>query len=146
MTQSKKIILIVIFGVLANIGLFMNAGYFSHDEIGWGIKAISSSSIHDIKYYNIFNYNEFHYRPLNFNLWLLSSYYLFDTPQLFHLALLCCGMVNAALFYFIIRHFTFSCFREWMDRNNCRCILVDVLLYFVSPFFTFHFDICEKFK
>ncbi|HFK5710996.1 hypothetical protein [Enterobacter roggenkampii] len=106
MTQSKKIILIVIFGVLANIGLFMNAGYFSHDEIGWGIKAISSSSIHDIKYYNIFNYNEFHYRPLNFNLWLLSSYYLFDTPQLFHLALLCCGMVNAALFYFIIRHFT----------------------------------------
>ncbi|WP_250902257.1 hypothetical protein [Enterobacter asburiae] len=106
MTPSNKVILIIIFGILANIGLFMNAGYFSHDEIGWGVKAISSVSIHDIKYYNIFNYNEFHYRPLNFNLWLLSSYYFFDTPQLFHLVLLCCGLANAVLFYFIINHFT----------------------------------------
>ncbi|QLR43842.1 glycosyltransferase family 39 protein [Enterobacter sp. RHBSTW-00994] len=103
MTLANKITLIIIFGIIANIGLFMNPGYFSHDEIGWGLKAIAANNLSDIKFYNIFEYNDFHYRPLNFNLWLISSYYLYDTPQVFHLALLICGVINAILIYYIIK-------------------------------------------
>ncbi|MCS2161491.1 glycosyltransferase family 39 protein [Scandinavium sp. H11S7] len=103
MTLANKITLVIVFGIIANIGLFMNPGYFSHDEIGWGLKAIAAHNLSDIKYYNIFEYNDFHYRPLNFNLWLISSYYFFDSPQLFHFALLFCGIINAVFIYFIIK-------------------------------------------
>lgn len=103
MKITKNIVIIIVIALLANAGLYMNAGYFSHDEIGWGLKAISAHSLADINFYNIFNYTEFHYRPLNFNLWLLTSYYLFDIPQVFHLVLLCFGIINAILIYLILR-------------------------------------------
>lgn len=104
MNSWTKTSIIFIFGILFSLGLFMNPGYFSHDEIGWGIKATSESSVFDIKYYNIFNYDEFHYRPLNFNLWLLTSYYLFDTPQLYHLVLVLFGVINAVFIFFILKN------------------------------------------
>lgn len=81
----------------------MNPGYFSHDEIGWGIKAISQSSLLNIEYYNLFHYDEFHYRPLNFNLWLFTSYYLFEIPQLYHFVLVFFGLINSTLLYFFIK-------------------------------------------
>lgn len=99
----RKSLFIFAFGILVSLGLIMNPGYFSHDEIGWGIKATSKMSLFDIDYYNIFNYKEFHYRPLNFNVWLFSSYYLFDTPQLYHLALLSFGLINSILVFYILK-------------------------------------------
>ncbi|MGB5855869.1 MAG: hypothetical protein WBH20_11505 [Oceanisphaera sp.] len=104
MNNITKMSMIFIVGLLLSLGLFMNPGYFSHDEVGWGVNAISASSVFDIEYYNIFNYAEFHYRPLNFNLWLFTSYYLFDTPQLYHLFLVCCGLINSVLVYLILKN------------------------------------------
>lgn len=103
MSDWNRVGLIFLIGMFMSIGLFMNPGYFSHDEIGWGIKAISEKSLSDINYYNIFHYNEFHYRPLNFNLWLLTSYYLFEFPQLYHLFLVLFGLVNSTLIYFFLK-------------------------------------------
>ncbi|ALR77300.1 glycosyltransferase family 39 protein [[Enterobacter] lignolyticus] len=108
MMPVNKIAIIIAFGIIANIGLFMNAGYFSHDEIGWGIRAISANNLMEIKYFHLLDYNKFHYRPLNFNIWLASSYYLYEVPQLFHFFLLLCGLVNAILFYFIIKYFVYE--------------------------------------
>ncbi|MGL4336926.1 MAG: glycosyltransferase family 39 protein [Turicibacter sp.] len=82
----------------------MNPGYFSHDEIAWGIKAASKSSLFDIDYYNIFHYNEFHYRPLNFNLWLLTSHYLFEFPQLYHFFVVLFGVLNSIIVYFFLQN------------------------------------------
>lgn len=103
MIDLKKIGFIFLFGLIISLGLFMNPGYFSHDEIGWGIKAASVDLLSDIKYYNIFHYNEFHYRPLNFNLWLLTSYYLFEYPQTYHLLLVFFGLINASLIYLFLK-------------------------------------------
>lgn len=104
MNNVVKFSIIFTIGLLLSLGLIMNPGYFSHDEVGWGVKAISASSVFNIEYYNVFNYAEFHYRPLNFNLWLFTSYYLFDTPQLYHLFLVCCGLVNSVLIYLILKN------------------------------------------
>lgn len=104
MNSYLKLVIIFICGLLFSAGLFMNAGYFSHDEIAWGLKTISSQSVFDLNYYNIFHYDEFHYRPLNFNLWLLTSYYFFEIPQLFHLFLLCMGLINSVLIYLILKN------------------------------------------
>lgn len=103
MINVKKIGFIFLVGLVMSLGLFINPGYFSHDEIGWGIKATSVGTLSDIKYYSIFHYNEFHYRPLNFNLWLLTSYYLFEHPQLYHLLLVFFGLVNASLIYSFLK-------------------------------------------
>ena len=99
---NRNLLFLAILAFLFNIGLVMNPGYFSHDELGWGYKTFERS-LSDIPWYNILEYKEFHYRPLNFNLWLFLSYYFFDTPQLFHLVLLTLGLVNSYLLYLILR-------------------------------------------
>lgn len=104
MISVKKTWLIFLIGLVMSLGLFINPGYFSHDEIGWGVKATSVGALSDIKYYSIFHYNEFHYRPLNFNLWLLTSYYLFEHPQLYHLLVVFFGLVNASLIYSFLKN------------------------------------------
>lgn len=103
MISVNRIWLIFLVGLIMSLGLFINPGYFSHDEIGWGVKATSVGALSDIKYYSIFHYNEFHYRPLNFNLWLLTSYYLFERPQLYHLLVVFFGLVNASLVYYFLK-------------------------------------------
>lgn len=50
----------------------MNPGYFSHDEISWGLKALDSNNFN---FSHVSSYDDFHYRSLNFNLWLLLSHY-----------------------------------------------------------------------
>ena len=88
-------------GIVLNIGIAMNPGYFSHDEISWGLK-VFDVGFNQIEFSSIFSYNDFHYRPLNFNLWLFLSYFLYDKPQLFHFFVLCWGVVNSILFYSVM--------------------------------------------
>lgn len=104
MSYKLKIFPLFLLSLLLSIGLFMNPGYFSHDEIAWGIKAISKSSLFDIEFYNIFHYDEFHYRPLNFNLWLLTSHYLFGFPQLYHFVVVLFGILNGIIIYLFLQN------------------------------------------
>ncbi|OEE68103.1 hypothetical protein A1OO_20460 [Enterovibrio norvegicus FF-33] len=103
MSDWKRVSLIFIAGLIMSLGLIMNPGYFSHDEISWGIKATSGNSLSDISFYNIFHYNEFHYRPLNFNSWLITSYYLYELPQLYHFLIVLFGLTNTVLVYFFLK-------------------------------------------
>lgn len=70
-------------GILGQLLLAGNPGYFSHDELQWGYAA-SGSRLADLPWMAWSAIDEFQYRPLTFNLWLVASYFLFDTPQAFH--------------------------------------------------------------
>ena len=123
--ESLTFTIIFLLGIFLNIGLALNSGYFSHDEMGWGDKAMVGS-LADLPFYSILGWDEFHYRPLNFNLWLVLSYYFFDLPQVFHLVILMLGTLNSYLFYLIVR-----------NETTVKLALPVVLFSFIAPSIVF---------
>ena len=63
--------------------LLANPGWFSHDELGWAALA-DVGSLRDLPWQPWLGIDHFQYRPLTFNLWLLLSHALHDSPHLFH--------------------------------------------------------------
>ena len=76
--------------------LWLNPGYFSHDELQWAARA-SGPTLAGLPWQGFGDWQVFQYRPLTFNLWLLLSRALFDVPQAFHLLLVMLGTINALL-------------------------------------------------
>ncbi|HDO0990806.1 TPA: hypothetical protein P2M87_003869, partial [Aeromonas salmonicida] len=104
-SDARASCIIFIIGIFFSLGIIMNPGYFSHDEISWGLKAIGSNNFN---FSHVLSYDDFHYRPLNFNLWLLLSHYFFDFPQLFHLIILSWGLANSIIFYLVLIRLDFE--------------------------------------
>ncbi|HGY5297545.1 TPA: hypothetical protein ACNU26_002825 [Aeromonas salmonicida] len=104
-SDARASCIIFIIGIFFSLGIIMNPGYFSHDEISWGLKAIGSNNFN---FSHVLSYDNFHYRPLNFNLWLLLSHYFFDFPQLFHLIILSWGLANSIIFYLVLIRLDFE--------------------------------------
>ena len=76
---------------LLQLPLVLNPGYYSHDELQWAAFAADGVQVPWL------DLATFQYRPLTFNLWMVLSRALFDTPMLFHALLVAWGSANAAL-------------------------------------------------
>ena len=84
---------------LLQLPLVLNPGYYSHDELQWAVYAADRVQVPWL------DVSAFQYRPLTFNLWMLLSRALFDTPMLFHAVLVAAGALNAALLFAVGRGF-----------------------------------------
>lgn len=87
---------------LLQLPLALNPGYYSHDELQWAVYAADRVQVPWL------DASAFQYRPLTFNLWMLLSRALFDTPILFHAVLVAAGALNAALLFAVGRGFGMS--------------------------------------
>lgn len=76
--------------------LWLNPGYFSHDELQWGARA-AVESWRQLPFVSFLDWRAFQFRPLTFNLWLLLSHALFESPRAFHAAFVALGTFNALL-------------------------------------------------
>src|SRR5690554_1462652 len=94
---------VILAGVLGQLVLACNPGYFSHDELQWGYAA-SGRALAELPWVGWARIDEFQYRPLTFNLWLVISSLLFDTPQAFHALWVLLGTaVGVLLFKVLVR-------------------------------------------
>ena len=123
------IISLILIACLLNLGIIVNPGYYSHDELGFGYysQGLGSRRLTEIPWSSIFDFSVPQYRPITFNLWLLTSHFLFNYPPLFHLfvLLVCllCGGVAAFIVWEISRDQLFS--------------VVFFLIFSISPTTTF---------
>lgn len=88
--------LVFVLALLAQAPLVFNPGYFSHDELQWAATANAMPGA-PIPWFSWTAFDTYQYRPLTFNLWLLLSRHLFDTPYAFHAICVAWGSMNAAL-------------------------------------------------
>lgn len=98
--QTKAGMLLVLF--LAQAMLWLNPGYFSHDELQWAARA----EVPDWRQLPFLSFSDgapFQFRPLTFNLWLLLSHALFDTPQGFHAVFVLLGSGIAVVLAAVLR-------------------------------------------
>lgn len=83
-------------------------GYFSHDEFQWAAIAADPERIAQTDWravaYAFVDWGEFQFRPLTFNLWMLLSRALFETPHLFHAVFVLLGSLNGLLLALVLRH------------------------------------------
>lgn len=86
----------------AQAALWINPGYFSHDELQWGARAAVGSG-RSLPFLSFTDWHTFQFRPLTFNLWLLLSQSLFDSPRLFHALFAALGAANALLLVKVLR-------------------------------------------
>lgn len=84
---------------LLQLPLALNPGYYSHDELQWAVHAADGVLVPWL------DLSAFQYRPLTFNVWMVLSRALFDTPMLFHTVLVVAGALNAALLFAVGRGF-----------------------------------------
>jgi hypothetical protein len=97
------IVLLAVAGFAAQALLWLNPGYFSHDEMQWGAFAAAAASLASLPWVSWIDVGTFQFRPLTFNLWLPLSYLLFDTPRLFHAVFVAMGTGNALLLFGLLR-------------------------------------------
>ena len=103
---------------LLQLPLALNPGYYSHDELQWAVYATDGVRV------SWLDLSTFQYRPLTFNLWMLLSRALFDTPMLFHAVLVAAGALNAALLFAVGRGF----------GMHIRPAMVGALVFVLSPY------------
>lgn len=95
-------LLLAVVVVFLQIPLWLNPGYFSHDELQWAARAMSAS-VSELPFVSFWDVRTFQYRPLTFNLWLLLSHALFETPRLFHFVFVLLGTFNVLLLASVLR-------------------------------------------
>ena len=83
---------VFVLAFLLQLPLVLAPGYFSHDELQWAWRA---GVVDMVPWWD--DRTTFQFRPLTFNLWMALSRGLFDTPRVFHAALVAWGSANAAL-------------------------------------------------
>lgn len=103
--------------------LWINPGYFSHDELQWAARAATATP-GELPFVSFAAVDHFQYRPLTFNLWLPLSHALFETPRLFHAVFVLLGSLNALLLAAVLR------------RAGCRAQVAfcAALVFGLSPF------------
>ncbi|MEG2942517.1 MAG: hypothetical protein RR969_13210, partial [Thermomonas sp.] len=109
---------VFVLACLLQLPLALNPGYYSHDELQWA--AYAADGVH-VPWLDV---SAFQYRPLTFNLWMLLSRALFDTPMLFHAVLVIAGALNAALLFAVGRGF----------GMQARHAAVGALAFVLSPY------------
>lgn len=99
--------LVLLLAMVLQIPLILNPGYFSHDELQWAARAdVTDFSL--MPWLAWFDFEQYQFRPLTFNLWLWLSYFLFETPVLFHAVLVFWGSFNAVLLMYVARYYLSS--------------------------------------
>ncbi|MFY2763117.1 hypothetical protein [Arenimonas sp. MALMAid1274] len=74
---------VMVFAAMVQLRLALNPGYFSHDELQWGVLS-QAAGFSELPWVGWLDVDTFQWRPLTFNLWLPISHLLFDSPRLFH--------------------------------------------------------------
>ncbi len=82
--------------------LWLDPGYFSHDELQWAARATGASVV-GLPFVSFTDVGAFQFRPLTFNLWLLFSHALFETPRLYHAVFVGLAAINAWLLASVLR-------------------------------------------
>src|SRR5687768_13933188 len=72
-----------LFAVIAQFLIATNPGYFSHDELGWGVHA-EVAALAQLPWQSWTDVAPSPWRPLTFNVLLVASWLLFDTPMAWH--------------------------------------------------------------
>lgn len=88
--------------VLLQAPLWLNPGYFSHDELQWAARAVGPT-LADLPWLSFGAWEQFQFRPLTFNLWLVLSHTLFESPHLLHGVFVLLGTLNALLLAQVLR-------------------------------------------
>jgi len=110
---------VLVLGLLLQAALWLNPGYFSHDELQWAAAARSLP----LPWVSWTDLTAFQFRPLTFNLWLLLSHALFESPRLFHATFVLFGSANAMLLFLAL------------DKAFGRCAAVmGSLAFLASPY------------
>ncbi len=109
--------------LLLQAPLWLNPGYFAHDELQWAARA-DTSTPGQLPWASFFDVAWFQFRPLTFNLWLLLSHFLFESPRLFHAVCVLAGSFNALLLADVLR------------RAGCRAQAASgaALVFALGPF------------
>ena len=109
--------------LLLQAPLWLNPGYFAHDELQWAARA-DTSTPGQLPWASFFDVAWFQFRPLTFNLWLLLSHFLFESPRLFHAVCVLAGSFNALLLADVLR------------RAGCRAQVASgaALVFALGPF------------
>ena len=116
------LLMVLVAGLAGQALLWSNPGYFSHDELQWG-HAAWQERMAELPWFGWTRIDVFQYRPLTFNLWLLASFHLFDTPRLFHGLWVALGTVNGLLLFTVLR--------RWGIRN--RPAALGATAFLLSP-------------
>ena len=109
--------------LLLQAPLWLNPGYFAHDELQWAARA-DTTTLGGLPFVSFTDAAWFQFRPLTFNLWLLLSHLLFETPRLFHAVFVLAGSLNALLLAGVLR------------RAGCRAQVAfcAALVFGLTPF------------
>jgi hypothetical protein len=91
-----------VIAALLQLPLILNPGYFSHDELQWAALANVAPG-EALPWVPWTSWQVFQFRPLTFNLWLLASHWLFDTPVAFHALCVGLGIGNGLLLLRLMR-------------------------------------------
>lgn len=126
LTLKRLFLLFISIGIIIQIPLILNPGYFSHDELQWAARA-DVLSLNEIKWLSWLSFEEFQFRPLTFNLWLFLSHFLFNHPYFFHFLIIIWGTVNAAMLIPIMQHYKLPVMQS----------LVGALVFILSPYAVF---------
>lgn len=110
--------LLIALACLLQLPLVLNPGYYSHDELQWAVHAADRVQVAWL------DLSTFQYRPLTFDLWMLLSRALFDTPMRFHAVLVVIGAINATLLFAVGRGFGVP----------ARAAIVGALVFVLSPY------------
>jgi hypothetical protein len=85
-----------IVALVIQLPLVFNLGYYNHDELQW-LAFADQPSLSQVPWNGWFEFHQFQFRPLTFNLWLLISHFFGYQPIPMHLLRVSCGIVVALL-------------------------------------------------
>jgi hypothetical protein len=95
--EGTRVALVVfVLAALAQAWIALNPGYFSHDELQWGVRS-DVDRLAGLPWMGWFDVGQFQWRPLTFNLWLPLSWMLFGSPVAWHGLWVLAGSAIAAV-------------------------------------------------
>lgn len=106
-TVGQLVGLLLLLALVLQIPLILNPGYFSHDELQWAARA-DVVDLSSMPWLDWFDFEQYQFRPLTFNLWLWLTHFLFESPLLFHAVLVFWGSINAVLLMLVAQHYLSS--------------------------------------
>lgn len=95
-----SILFLLCLGVSLNLISIAAPGYYSHDEVGYGILSKDlGMALRSVWVDHIFSLQ---YRPFARSFWILLSFFFYEIPLLMHLSVALVSIFNGALLYFLL--------------------------------------------
>ena len=98
-----KLFLLLCVGIVLNLVSISAPGFFGPDAMTVHILQVAGRDFFEIiRGQAWLDFSQIHYRPLTFTLWGVLSFFLYETPALFHLSSVLLSVSNGILFYHLV--------------------------------------------